>query len=587
MLLLRLDRAAEATAASTPSGRRALAGAARTAAGHGAGQGRPDRPGARRRTPGTATGCATSSAWTRRPELRRLEEQVLRAAFAAAPAPPAPATTVARAPGPRRPPSSAGNGSSRWSGRRCSGRTAGDAGRPGRRGQDPARPARSPTCRRSACGAVDLARSATLAPLPTRSPTPSASTSLRARAAGRAPPRALRAAGAARPRQLRARPGRRGRAWPTSCWPDRSGLGAGHQPGAARRRGRAGPRRPAAGRTGPRGAGEGRHRGPAVRRPGARRPTPARGQPRSPRRWPRSAGASTACRSPSSWPRPGSAPSPWTTSPTGSTPGFDLLRRPPRSGRDPHATLRPSSTGPSTCSTPTSSGCSCGSRCSPRRSTSGRRDRRRGRGPPRGRGRGPRRPAGRPVDADPAGHSGVGRYRMLETLRAYAAYRLEAGGRPAPPPPRAFFADRAEQAEAGLFGPGSGVVGPGRELAGRPAGRLEVGARPRGRGPRGADHRGHHPLRVLAAAGDPGLGPLGSPRCPAPPPGGRVRGRRPLRLVRGRHDEAVELARRGRRGRRRTRAATAVLEALGDVLLLGDLAAPPRRTSRGRDRRPG
>jgi predicted ATPase/DNA-binding winged helix-turn-helix (wHTH) protein len=52
------------------------------------------------------------------------------------------------------------------------------------------------------------------------------------------------------------------------------------------------------------------------------------------------------------------------------------------------------------------------------------------------------------------GHTGVGRYRMLETLRAYAAWRLpaaEAGRlrrRHA-----AFMVDLAERAEAGLYGP--------------------------------------------------------------------------------------------------------------------------------------
>ncbi|HEV2872303.1 MAG TPA: hypothetical protein VG409_12885 [Actinomycetota bacterium] len=52
------------------------------------------------------------------------------------------------------------------------------------------------------------------------------------------------------------------------------------------------------------------------------------------------------------------------------------------------------------------------------------------------------------------GHSGVGRYRMLETLRAYAASQLPAAeadrfrGRHA-----AFMVDLAERAEAGLYGP--------------------------------------------------------------------------------------------------------------------------------------
>src|SRR6266511_3632144 len=112
-----------------------------------------------------------------------------------------------------------------------------------------------------------------------------------------------------------------------------------------------------------------------------------------------------------------------------------------------------SSTGPSTCSRQRSSGCSCGCRCSPRRSTS----------PP------PRRswptttcpPAASPTwwpvwPTGPCrpGHSGVGRYRMLETLRAFAAGRLPAAeaerlrGRHA-----GFMVDLAERAEAGLYGP--------------------------------------------------------------------------------------------------------------------------------------
>ena len=53
------------------------------------------------------------------------------------------------------------------------------------------------------------------------------------------------------------------------------------------------------------------------------------------------------------------------------------------------------------------------------------------------------------------GPSGVGRYRMLETLRAYAASRLPAEPRPPGSARRhaSFMVDLAERAEAGLYGP--------------------------------------------------------------------------------------------------------------------------------------
>ena len=229
VLLLRLDRVAEATAA--PRGHRdqgALAGAARGVAGHRPGPGRPDRPGAGHpgRLPRPAPRRARPRPLAR---LRRLEEQVLRGTLEPVapvrsrprPSPAGRPFDLLRRPGTRARPGRGGD-------RR---RTAGDAGRSGRGGRDPAGPGgRRPPGPR---GGSTWPRSATLMPSPTRSPRPWASTSSRARAC-----RTRSANGPAAvpgPRQLRAPPDRRGSARRRAAGHRFRPLAARHQPGAAGR----------------------------------------------------------------------------------------------------------------------------------------------------------------------------------------------------------------------------------------------------------------------------------------------------------------------------------------------------------------
>ena len=225
--------------------------------------------------------------------------------------------------------------------------------------------------------------------------------------------------------------------------------------------------------------------------------------------------------------------------------------------------------------------CSCGCRCSPAAfdiaaaETVAADD-----DLPAGAGRRPGRPAGRAVDAHAAGPSGVGRYRMLETLRAYAA---DPGSRAEPRPTPACAAGHAD---ASLVGPRRGGprprrctaptrpawAPPGRALARRPAGRLELGPRRR---PSSTSRCGSPPRSPgtptggCAATCSPGtLGGRGRPGPPAWPSPTRAAaasglGRRPASQEA--RDLAAPAAWRPPAARPRRRARPPRWRALGDV----------------------
>jgi predicted ATPase/DNA-binding winged helix-turn-helix (wHTH) protein len=178
------------------------------------------------------------------------------------------------------------------------------------------------------------------------------------------------------------------------------------------------------------------------------------------------------------------------------------------------------------------------------------------------------------------GHTGVGRYRMLETLRAYAAARLSAAGadqfrrRHA-----AFMVDLAERAEAGLYGPDE-LAWARRVEAwlddlraawswARDADEVDVAVRLAA----ALTRYGYWRLRpdILAWGAWPVASVAAHPRL-AVAHAAAAHGS----WMDGRLDQARELARRGLAiaGGPTTPAAAAPLEALGDTALLsGDLAA--------------
>ena len=242
------------------------------------------------------------------PKLRRLEEQVLRGTLRAHRARPH-RTAASRASRPRdlvRRPGAGARARPRGPRRRA----AGDAGRPGRGRQDPPGPGGRRRPRPGVVGGPGPAarprrRAATPSPTPPGvEVVPGTPAAGRARPSGRAGPAGSWSSTTAST-SWPPSPGS-----PRSCSPrSRGARGAGDQPRAARRRRRAGPGRPAAG--GPRGRrrGGGRPRGPAVPRPGAAPPTP--GSRPGGSSWPgsaTSAAPSTASPWPSSSPPPGSAP---------------------------------------------------------------------------------------------------------------------------------------------------------------------------------------------------------------------------------------------------------------------------------------
>jgi predicted ATPase/DNA-binding SARP family transcriptional activator len=178
------------------------------------------------------------------------------------------------------------------------------------------------------------------------------------------------------------------------------------------------------------------------------------------------------------------------------------------------------------------------------------------------------------------GHTGVGRYRMLETLRAYAAARLPAAEadqfrrRHA-----AFMVDLAEHAEAGLYGPDEPVWARRVEAWlddlraawswARDADEVDVAVRLAA----ALTRYGYWRLRpdILAWGAWPVAAVAAHPRL-AIAHAAAAHGA----WMDGRLDQAGELARRGVAiaGGPTTPAAAAPLEALGDTALLsGDLAA--------------
>jgi tetratricopeptide (TPR) repeat protein len=178
------------------------------------------------------------------------------------------------------------------------------------------------------------------------------------------------------------------------------------------------------------------------------------------------------------------------------------------------------------------------------------------------------------------GPSGVGRYRMLETLRAYASARL-----PAAETDRlrrahsAFMVDLAERAEAGLYGPDEPIWARRVELWlddlraawswARDAGEVDLTIRLAAALTRYAYWR----LRSDLLAG----GTWVAAAAPAHPRlGVAYAAAAHAAWADGRLDQAVELARRGVEvaGGPAAPAAAAPLEALGDAsMLAGDLAA--------------
>jgi predicted ATPase/DNA-binding SARP family transcriptional activator len=178
------------------------------------------------------------------------------------------------------------------------------------------------------------------------------------------------------------------------------------------------------------------------------------------------------------------------------------------------------------------------------------------------------------------GASGVGRYRMLETLRAYAADRL-----PADEADRArrrhggFLVDLAERAEAGLYGPDEPAWAHRVEVWlddlraawswARDTGRLDLAARLAAAMARYAYWRVHGD--ILAWGGWVAATVTAHPRLPVAHAAAAA-----AAWVDGRLEEAGDLARRGVEigGGPTAPAAAAPLEALGDVAMLsGDLAA--------------